>query len=131
MCLANTEITHQYILFALLFLHLKPFQTSALLCVLKGILLDIGLNLRYSPLLQISNFPLTKKSVSCVKLFSLKNFALSLNETPQAHYFCFLLLIQRSADQQKSNKATLPNTKSFFYCKTGVVRTIAVFIASQ
>jgi len=36
-----------------------------------------------------------------VKLFSLKNFALSLNEAPKAHYFCFLLLIQSSAVQQK------------------------------
>jgi len=48
-----------------------------------------------------------------VKLFSLKNFTLSLNEAPKAHYFCFLLLIQSSAVQQKSNKATLPNTKTF------------------
>jgi len=51
----------------------------------------------------------------------LKNFALSRNETPKAHYFCFLLLIQRSAVQQKSNKATLPKTNSFFCCKTRVV----------
>jgi len=48
-----------------------------------------------------------------VKLFSLKNFTLSLNEAPKAHYFCFLLLIQRSAVQQKSNKGNLPNTKTF------------------
>jgi len=56
---------------------------------------------------------------------------LSLNEAPKAHKFYFLLLIQHSAVQQKSNKATLPNTKNFFYCKTRVVRIIAVFIASQ
>jgi len=56
-----------------------------------------------------------------MKLFSLKNFTLSLNEAPKAHYFCFLLLIQRSAVQQKSNKATLPNTNSFFYRQTPVV----------
>jgi len=43
----------------------------------------------------------------------LKNFTQSLNEAPKAHYFCFLLLIQRSAVQQKSNKADLPNTKTF------------------
>jgi len=66
-----------------------------------------------------------------VKLFPLKNFTLSLNEAPKAHYFCFLPLIQSSAVQQKSNKATLPNTKSFFYRKTPVVRAIAMFIASQ
>jgi len=48
-----------------------------------------------------------------VKLFSLKNFTLSLNEAPKAHYFSFLLLIQSSAVQQKSNKATLPTTKTF------------------
>jgi len=54
-----------------------------------------------------------------------------VNEAPKAHYFCFLLLIQRSAVQQKSNKATLPNTTSLFYCKTPVVRAISMFIASQ
>jgi len=64
-----------------------------------------------------------------VKLFSLNNFTLSLNEAPKAHYFCFLLLIQSSAVQQKSNKATLPSTNTFL--KTRVVRTIAMFIASQ
>jgi len=47
-----------------------------------------------------------------VKLSSLKNFTLSLNDAPKAHHFCFLLLIQRSAVQQKSNKATLPNALS-------------------
>jgi len=56
---------------------------------------------------------------------------ISLNEAPKAHYFCFLLLIQRSAVQQKSNNASLPNSKSFFYSKTRVVRRIAMFIASQ
>jgi len=66
-----------------------------------------------------------------VKSFSLKNFTLSLNEAPKAHYFCFLLLIQRSALQQKLNKATLPNTKSFFYSKTPVARAIGMFIVSQ
>jgi len=91
-CKYFPEITHQYILFAPLFLHLKHFETSALLCVVKGILLDIGLNLRDSPVLQISNFHSLKKAVSCVILFSLKNFILSLNEAPKAHYFCFLLL---------------------------------------
>jgi len=52
---------------------------------------------------------------------------LSLNEAPKAHKFCFLLLIQRSAVQRKSNKATLPNTKNFSNCKTRVVRIIAVY----
>jgi len=133
-CKHFSEITHQYILFAPLFLYLKHFEASALLCVVKGILLDIGLNLWHSrvPQSQISNFPYSlKKSVSSVKLFSLKNFTLSLKETPKVHYFCFLLLIQCSAVQQKSKKATLPNTKSFFYCKTPAVRAIAMFIASQ
>jgi len=102
--------------------------------VVKGILVDIGCNLWHSLVLQsqIRNFPYTlKKSVSCVKLFSLNNFTLSLHEAPKAHYFCFLLLIQRSAVQQKSNAATLPDTKCFFYCKTHVLRTIAMFIVSQ
>jgi len=115
-CKHFPEITHQYILFAPLFLHLKHFETSSLLCVVKRILLDIGFTLRYSLVLlsQTSNFPYSlKKSVSCVKLLSLKNFTLSLNEAPKVHYFCFLLLIQSSAVQQKSNKATLPNNKTF------------------
>jgi len=96
-CKHFTEITHQHILFAPLFLHLKHFETSALLCVVNGILLDIGRNLWHSLALQwqISNFPYSpKKSASSVKLFSLKNSILSLNEAPKAHYFYFLLLIQ-------------------------------------
>jgi len=116
------------------FLHLKHFEAPASLCVVNGTLLDIGRYLWYSLVLQsqISNFPhLLKISVSCVKLFSLKNFILSLNEAPKAHYFCFLLLIQRAAIQQKSNKATSPNIKSFFHCKTCVIRSTAMFIASQ
>jgi len=101
-CKHFPENTHQYILFAPLFLHLKHFEASALLCVVKGILLDIGRNLWHSLVLQsqIGNFPYSlKKSFSCVKLFSLKNFALSVNEAPKAHSFCFLLLIQHSAVQ--------------------------------
>jgi len=47
-----------------------------------------------------------------MKLFSLKNFTLSLNEAPKVHYFCFLLLIRSCGVQQKWNKATLPNTKT-------------------
>jgi len=116
------------------FLHLKHFEASASLCVVNGILLDIGRNLWHSLVLQsqISNFACSpKRSVSCVNLYSVKNFILLLNEAPKADYFCFLLLIQRSAVQRKWNKATLWNTKSFFYCKTRVVRTIAMFIASQ
>ena len=89
-CKHFREITHQYILFAPFFLHLNHFGTSALLCVVKRILLDIGLNLRYSLVIlsQANNFSYSlKKSVSYVKLFSLKNFTLSLNEAPKAHYF--------------------------------------------
>jgi len=113
---------------------LQTFWSICITCVVWGILLDLGLNLWHSLVFQsqISNFPYSlKKCVFCVKLFSLNNFILSLKESPKAHYFCFLLLIQRSAVQQKSNKATLSNTKSFFYWKTCVVRTIAVFIASK
>ena len=131
-CKHLPEITHQYILFAPLFLHLKHFEASALLCVVKG-RLDVGRNLLHSLVLQpqTSNFPCSQKtSVFCVKLFSLK-FTFSVDKAPKTHYFCFLLLIQCSAVQHKSNKATLPNTKCFFYCKTHVVRTIAMFIASQ
>ena len=59
------EITHQYILLAPLFLHLKHFETSALLCVIKRILLGIGLNLSYSLRLlsQTSNFPYSLKKI--------------------------------------------------------------------
>jgi len=65
-CKHFPEITHQYILFAPLFLHLKLFEASALLCVIKGILLDIGLNLRYSLVLQISNLSKSLKNLSPV-----------------------------------------------------------------
>jgi len=131
-CKHYPEITHQYILFAPLFLrfnrsvrhgplsghflHLKHFEASALLCVVKGTLLDIGLNLWHSQVFQshISNFPYSlKESVSCVKPFSLKNFALSLNETPEAHYFCFLLLIQSSAVQQNQIRLLCQTSKAF------------------
>ena len=134
LCKHFPEDTHQYILFAPLFLHLKHFEASALLCVVKYILLDFGRNLWHSLVLQpqISNFPYSlKNSVSCVKLFSLKHSTLSLNEATKAHCFCFLLLIQLSAVQQKSNKVIFPNTKYFFNCKARVVRTVAVFIVSQ
>ena len=62
-CKYFPEITHQYILFAPFFLHLKYFEASALLCVVKGILLDIGLNLWHSLVLQaqISNFSYSLK----------------------------------------------------------------------
>jgi len=65
------------------FLHLKHFQasaSSASLCVVNGTLLDIGLSLWQSLVLQsqISNFPCSlKRSDFCVELFSLKNFILS------------------------------------------------------
>jgi len=51
--------------FAPLFLRLKHFEASALLCVVKGILLDIGLNLWHSLVLQsqISNFPYSLKKI--------------------------------------------------------------------
>ena len=78
--------------FAPFFFRLKHFEASGLVCVVKGILLDIGLNLWHSLVLQsqISNFPYSlKRSVSCVKLISLKNFTLSLNEAPKAHNFVF------------------------------------------
>ena len=84
------------------FLHLKHFEASASHCVVNGILLNIGRNLWHSLVLQLQiiNFPCSlKRSVSCVKQFSLSNFTLSLSEAPKAHYFCFLLLIQRSAVQ--------------------------------
>ena len=82
-----------------------PFFTCNISKYLRYFVLwkvDIGRNLWHSLVLQsqISNFPYSlKKSVSCVKLISLKNFTLSLNETPKAHCFCFLQLIQRSAVQ--------------------------------
>ena len=112
-CKHFPEITHQYILIAPFFLHLKHFETSALLCVVKGILLDIGLNLRYFPAFQISNFPLAKKSCLLRETIFVEEFYTFTKRGTKAHYFCFLLLIQSSAVQQKSNKAALPNTKTF------------------
>ena len=72
---------------------LSSLETFRKICVTlrcKRILLDIGLNLRYSLLLlsQTGNLPYSlKKPVSYVKLFSLKNFTHSLNEAPKAHFF--------------------------------------------
>ena len=112
-CKHFPEITHEYIFL------LTSFFTWNISKHLRYFVLwkvDIGRNLWHSLVLQsqISNFPYSlNKSVSCVKLFSLKNFTLSLNEAPKAHYFCFLLLIQSSAIQHKSNQATLPNNKTF------------------
>jgi len=71
---------------------LETFRNICVTLCCKGILLNIGLNLRYSQYSKSVISLLTKKAVSCVKLFSLKNFILSLNEAPKAHYFCFLLL---------------------------------------
>jgi len=66
-CKYFPEITHQYIMFAPLFLHLKHFEASVLLCVVKGISLDIGLNVNlwHSLVLQsqISNFHLLTKKI--------------------------------------------------------------------
>jgi len=58
--------------FAPLFLPLKHFEASALLCVVKGILLDIGLNLWHSLVLQsqISNFPYSLENLSPVWNYS-------------------------------------------------------------
>jgi len=126
------ETTHQYILFAPLFLHFKHFETSALLFVVERMLLDIGLNLRYSLVLsQTGNFPYSlKKSVSCMKLFSLKNFTLSLNEAPKARFFVFCYSFKVLLFSKNQIKLLCQTTK-LFHCKTRVVRTIAVFIASQ
>jgi len=104
-------------LFAPLFLPLKHFETSALLCVVKGIPLDIGLNLRYSPVLQISNFALTKKICLLCETIFVEEFYIFTKRGTESALFLFLLLIQSSAVQQKSNKATLPNTKTFSTAK--------------
>ena len=64
-----------------------------------------------------------------MKPFSLNSFILSPNEAPKAHYFCFLLLIQSSAVQQKSHTATLPNTKTFSTVKlTLCVQTLCLLV---
>jgi len=65
-CLANIFLKSlTNIFFAPLFRRLKHFEASALLCVVKGILLDIGLNLWHSLVLQsqISNFPYSLKNI--------------------------------------------------------------------
>ena len=98
---------HEYIYFVCSSLSsLEIFRSICGTLCCEGVLLDIGRNLWQCLVLQSqisSKFPLTKKYVFCVKLISLKNFTLSLNEALKAHYLCFLLLIQRSAVQQKSN----------------------------
>jgi len=105
-----------------------------LLYVVKGILLDIGLNLRYSLglLSHTSNFPYTliKICLLCEIIFVEEFYTFTKQGTKNA-LFCFLLLIQHSAFQKKTNKVTLPHTKTFFQCKTPVVCAIDVFIASQ
>jgi len=81
---------------------LEYFEASASLCVGNGILLNIGRNFWHSLVLrlQISIFPCSlKRSVTFVELYSLKNFIFSLSEAMKRNYFCFLLLIQRSAAQ--------------------------------
>jgi len=84
-CKHFPEITHQYILFAPLFLHLKHFEIPALLCVVKRILLDIGLNLRYSLVLQVSNFPLTKKRcLLCETIFDAEFYTFTKRGTESA-----------------------------------------------
>ena len=63
-CTHFPEIIHQYILFDPLFHHLKRVETSAILCVVKRILLVNELIVRYSLVVQISNFPYSLKNLS-------------------------------------------------------------------
>jgi len=82
------EITHQYLLFAPLILHLKHFEPSSLLWVEKCVL-DIGRNSSHSIALELktSNFSYSlKKTVFCVKLLS-KKFTPSQKEAPQVYLF--------------------------------------------
>ena len=106
-CLACIFVKSRIYIFCLSSLSsLEIFRSICGTLCCEGVLLDIGRNLWQCLVLQSqisSKFPLTKKYVFCVKLISLKNFTLSLNEALKAHYLCFLLLIQRSAVQQKSN----------------------------
>jgi len=131
-CTHFPEITHQYILFDPLFHHLKHFETSAILCVIKRILLVIGRNLRYSPVLQISHFPDSLKNLSPVwNYFRWRILHFHSTRHRKRIIFVFCNTFKVLLVQQKSNKGTLPNTKWFFYCKTRVLCKIAMFIASQ
>jgi len=65
-CTHFPEITHQHILFDPRFHHLKHVETSAILCVVKRILLVNELNLRYPLVLKISHFPYSLKNLSSV-----------------------------------------------------------------
>jgi len=88
-CKHFPEITHQYILFARLFLHLKHFETSALLCVVKGILLDIGLNLRYSQYSKSVIFPLTKKICLLCEIIFVEEFYTFTKRGTESALFLF------------------------------------------
>jgi len=88
-CKHFPEITNQYILFAPFFLHLKHFEASGLLCVVKGILLDIGLNLRYSFVLQISNFSHSLKICLLYKTIFVEEFYIFTKRGAESTLFLF------------------------------------------
>jgi len=52
-----------------------------------------------------------------MKLFSLKNFILSLSEAPKAHYFCFLLLIQHLLFSKNQTRLLCQTPKAFSIVK--------------
>jgi len=55
----------------------------------------------------------------CETIFVEEFYTFTKRDTEGA-LFCFLVLIQRSAVQQKSNRATLPNTKIFSTVKVAL-----------
>ena len=112
-CLANTflKLLTNIFLFVALFLHLKHFETSALLCVVKRRLLDIGFNLRYSLVLlsQTSNFHYSLKNQSPVWTIFVEDFYTFSKRGTESALFLFSATHSKFCCSAKSNKAALPN----------------------
>jgi len=69
---------------------LKHFEASGLLCVVKGILLlDIGLNLRYALVLQISHFSYSLKICLLYKTTFVEEFYTFTKRGAESTLFLF------------------------------------------
>jgi len=128
-CKHFPEITHQYILFAPLFL--ETFRNICVTFCCEKILLDIGLNLRYSLVLQITNIPYSlKKSLLCEIIFVEEFYTFTKRGTETA-LFLFSATHSKFWCSAKIIYDYFAKHQNFFYCKIRVVRTIAVFTALQ
>ena len=128
-CKHFPEIIHQYILFVPLFLHLKHFETSASLCVVKGILVDIGLNLRCSLVLQISNFPYSlKKCLLCETIFVEEFYTFTKRGTESALFLFSATHSKFWCSAKIKLGYTLPNTKAFSTAKLALCVQLLCFL---